>query len=188
MHMGNEPCRSMSQNVQCSNRNLEHLIIFHSDDYKPQKRWGLLSGDEAKVYVGFHRTTAEAAVAITHSEFLPSTKPPQMLGFGVYFARSIARAGAKARFDGALICAEVRMGRVKQVTRRQIHKVSNSKAWWKNFDTVYFNHENEAQDEFCVKDPEQILRWVIVVDENNDSKVKEYGLDTEFEDTQFGFI
>ncbi|CAF2883104.1 unnamed protein product [Rotaria sp. Silwood2] len=56
MHMGNKPCDSMSPNVKCLNRNLEHLIIFHLDDYKPQERWGLLPPNEAATYVGFHRT------------------------------------------------------------------------------------------------------------------------------------
>lgn len=183
MHMGNKPCDSMSPTVKCPNRNLEHLIIFHSSDYKPQERWGLLPRNESEIYVGFHRTSAESAVAIAHSDFRPSMKPPQMLGFGVYFARSIAHTEGKARHGGALICAEIRMGRVKEVTYNKISTVQNSKAWWKNFDTVYYNHKDDNRDEFCVKDPAQILRWVIVVDEKSDVKVTQYGLDTEFEDT-----
>ncbi|CAF2883081.1 unnamed protein product [Rotaria sp. Silwood2] len=114
--------------------------------------------------------------------------PPQMLGFGVYFARSIAHTENKARHAGALICAEIRMSRVKEVTRNEIHTVQNSNTWWKDYDTVYFNHQNDDRDEFCIKDPAQILRWVIVVDKNFDTKVEEYGLDTEFEDTKCGCI
>ncbi|CAF4228023.1 unnamed protein product, partial [Rotaria sordida] len=162
MHMGNKPCDTMSPDVKCRNRNLEHLIIFHLDDYKPQERWGILPPSEAANYVGFHRTKAEFAISIAHSDFRPSMTPPQMLGFGVYFARSIEHTKGKARNAGALICAEIRMGRVKQITVNQIDTVRNSKAWWKNYDTVYYNHENDDRDEFCIKDPAQILRWVIV--------------------------
>ncbi|CAF1591553.1 unnamed protein product, partial [Didymodactylos carnosus] len=96
MHMGNKPCDSTNSAVKCPNRRLEHLLIFHLDDYKPQERWGLLPPDEAMTYVGFHRTTAQSAVLITHSDFRPSMTAPQMLGFGVYFARSIARTEGKA--------------------------------------------------------------------------------------------
>ncbi|CAF1182477.1 unnamed protein product [Adineta steineri] len=183
MHMGNKPCDSMGPNFKCPKRSLEHLIIFHLDDYKPQERWGLLSPNEATTYVGFHRTTAESAVAIAHSDFRQSMKGSQMLGFGVYFARSIARTEGKARFAGALICAEIRMGRVKEVTFDQLYTVRNSNAWWTDYDTVYYNHKEDDRDEFCVKDPAQILKWVIVVDEAHDTKVNQYGLGTEFEDT-----
>ncbi len=188
MHMGNRPCRLMTRDVKCPNRQLEHLIIFHMSDYKPQERWGLLSPDERTVYVGFHCTSADSAIKIAHSDFLRAMRPPQMLGFGVYFARSIAGTGGKARFSGALICAEIRMGRVKEVTYSRLHTVSNSKQWWNDYDTVYYNHRDDNRDEFCVKDPAQILRWVIVVNEENDSKVNEYGLATEFEDTMCGCI
>ncbi|CAF1117340.1 unnamed protein product [Adineta steineri] len=150
---------------------------------RPQERWGLLSPNEATTYVGFHRTTAESAVAIAHSDFRQSMKGSQMLGFGVYFARSIARTEGKARFAGALICAEIRMGRVKEVTFDQLYTVRNSNAWWTDYDTVYYNHKEDDRDEFCVKDPAQILKWVIVVDEAHDTKVNQYGLDAEFEDT-----
>ncbi|UJR07056.1 hypothetical protein I4U23_011344 [Adineta vaga] len=183
MHMGNKPCKSMGVDFRCPNRKLEHLIIFHLDDYKPQQRWGLLASNEAVTYVGFHRTKAESAVAIAHSDFRQSMNPPQMLGFGVYFARSIEHTKGKARFGGALICAEIRMGRVKQVTFDQIYTVRDSKAWWDEYDTIYYNHDNDDRDEFCIKDPTQILRWVIVVAEEYDTKVEKYALDVEFEDT-----
>jgi hypothetical protein len=173
----------MSPNVKCPNRSLEQLIIFHMNDYKPQERWRLLSPNEATTYVGFHRTKAESAVAIAHSDFRPSMTPPQMLGFGVYFARSIAHTEGKARFAGALICAEIRMGRVKEVTEGELYTVGNTDSWWADYDTVYYNHADDNRDEFCIKDPAQILKWVIIVDEAHDTAVEEYGLNTEFEDT-----
>ncbi|CAF1668465.1 unnamed protein product, partial [Didymodactylos carnosus] len=56
------------------------------------------------------------------------------------------------------------------------------------YDTVYLNHDEEEKDEFCIKDPSQILRWVIVIERDEDSKVEEYGMDTEFVNTQCGCI
>jgi hypothetical protein len=53
------------------------------------------------MYVGFHRTSAEAAVKIAHSDFRISDKGKQMLGFGVSFARSIKGTDKKARYGGA---------------------------------------------------------------------------------------
>ena len=112
--IGDTICR----NKPCTNRKLEHILIFHLDDHQPQPRWSELKelDPSADTYIGFHRTTAESALAIAHSDFFRSTTPPQMLGFGVYFARSIKNTIGKARFDGAIIVAEIRMGKVKEVT------------------------------------------------------------------------
>ncbi len=60
-----------------------------------------------------------------------------------------------------------------------------------NYDIDYYNKIlkfayqalHNITKEFCAKDPAQILRWVITIDEAHDAKIHEYGLDTEFEDT-----
>ncbi|CAF1573887.1 unnamed protein product [Didymodactylos carnosus] len=80
-----------------------------------------------------------------------------MLGYGIYFARSINNTLLKARFGGAIICAQVRMENVLEVTKNELHNVSNSKQWWNTYDTVYYNHESPNKDEFCINDPEQVL-------------------------------
>ncbi|CAF3200836.1 unnamed protein product [Rotaria sp. Silwood2] len=184
---GNQPC--INQNT-CTKRELEHIMIFHSSKYKPQLRWTELSNSDREkgIYVGFHCTTPEAAVSIAHSDFRINNKPPQMLGFGVYFARSIKGTERKARHSGATICAEVQMGKVKEVTWSQLYTVSNSRRWWKDYDTVYYVHANPNRDEFCVKDPSQILRWVIVVNEAYDANVQRFRLNHEFENTQCGWV
>ncbi|CAF1213283.1 unnamed protein product [Adineta steineri] len=173
-------------NKSCTNRKLEHILIFHLSDYQPQPRWSELKrlNPSAETYIGFHRTSAHAAAAIAHSDFRRSVKPPQMLGFGIYFARSIKNTDGKARFKGAIIAAEIRMGNVKEVTRNELNTVRNTDEWHPEFDTVYFNHEDDQRDEFCIYDETQILKWIIVVDREHDDKFSDFGMDSEFYDTK----
>lgn len=77
------------------------------------------------------------------------------------------------------------MGHVKVVDESMLHEVSNTDSWWSDYDTVYYAHENENRDEFCVKDPAQILKWIIIMD---DDRLRRYGLDQEFENTHWGCI
>ena len=94
--LGNRPCQ-YSTAGGCPNRSLEHIAIFHAFDFKPLSRFqpGL-----DQTYIGFHQTTNEAAAKIAMNGFRISDKPPQMLGFGVYFARSFYHTGGKARALG----------------------------------------------------------------------------------------
>ncbi|CAF1091682.1 unnamed protein product [Adineta ricciae] len=183
----------------CRNRHLSHVAIFHSESYHPQPRWSRLKAeDPAATYIGFHVTKASSAVSIVHSEFHRSSQG--MLGKGVYFARSTAGARAKAeagKSGGAFIIAVVKMGKVFEVDKRQIYRTKTSRTfdktlhdfvfeskWHAKYDTCYMNHDDESKDEFCIKDPEsQILKWVVVIEKEYDTKVKEYGLDTEFDST-----
>lgn len=184
---GNQPCVNQTF---CSNRQLEHIMIFHSDEYKPQPRWKELpERDRALgIYIGFHHTSAEFAVSIAHDDLKISTKGKLMLGHGIYFARSIRGTDDKARYEGAMICAEIQMGRVKEVPREDVSSVRDSNQWWEDYDTVYCVHTDDDRDEFCVKDPSQVLRWVIIVDEPYDVNVKRFRLDREFENTRCGCI
>jgi hypothetical protein len=75
--------------------------------------------------------------------------------------------------------------RVKRVVFSELNQVRNSKEWWGEYDTVYYAHEHENRDEFCLKDPSQILKWIIVMD---DDRFRRYKLDTEFDQTMFGCI
>ncbi|CAF1494465.1 unnamed protein product, partial [Didymodactylos carnosus] len=133
----------------------------------------------------FHRTTPEAAVSIAHSDFVISTKyESTMLGHGVYFARSMEETEGKANADGAYICAEIEMGRVKEVgPGAERDSLRGTTHLWKDYDTVYYNHPNDSRDEFCVKSTDQILKWVMIVNQEYDGKVRNYRLDTEFDDT-----
>lgn len=90
------PCK-FTVSGNCPNLELEHIIIFHAFDFKPLRRF---RPDVDKTYIGFHRTKPEYAIGIAQTGFRPSLTPPQMLGFGVYFARSFADTEGKARQAG----------------------------------------------------------------------------------------
>jgi hypothetical protein len=198
--LGNRPCKYTVAGY-CPNPSLEHIVIFHAYDYIPQKRYQ--PGNDI-TYVVFHQTTPEAAVSIAKTGFRISDKPPQMLGFGVYFARSFKDTEGKARstgkklnlncssfiilnsyYIGALICARIQLKKVKRVTFSELREVRDSKAWWNEYDTVYYAHAQENRDEFCLKDPSQILKWIIIM---NDDRLQRYGLDKEFNETMCGCI
>ena len=183
-NIGNSPC---SNTNYCPNRGLEHIMIFHATDYQPQPRWSdVRSYTDDNIYIGFHQTKPEYAVRIAHGDFMPSMNPPQMLGFGIYFARSLHNTFGKARNEGAFICAKIRMGKVKEITRRQLHEVKDSNAWWDEYDTVYLNNDDPNRDEFCIKDSSQIIKWVMAISSDYDDKVSQYGMEHEFDNTVLG--
>ncbi|CAF1112948.1 unnamed protein product [Adineta steineri] len=184
MTLGNKPC----SREPCTNRELEHSLIYHYSDHRPQQRWSEIS-NETNIYIGFHRTTGEAAIKISHSDMLSSTKPPQMLSFGIYFARSLKDTIGKARYGygksgGAIICAKIRMGQVRVIEKGDIDSVRNTDAWHDVYDTIYYKHVNPTKDEFCIKSADQIREWVMVIRKEYDSKVKDYGIDVEFSNTR----
>ncbi len=192
--LGDTPCTS----DPCYNRHLSHVVIFHSRDYKPQPRWSTLdTRNNTGTYIGFHTTTPKVAVLIAHSEFKISDRAG-MLGKGIYFARSMQDTIGKANSTGgACIIAEIRMGKVYQFEKQSVirhvnnpyydprlHEFVRSSQWHDEYDTCYLNHDNESKDEFCIKDPvNQIIRWIVVIHDPYDAKVKQYGLDTEFNST-----
>ncbi|CAF1272756.1 unnamed protein product [Didymodactylos carnosus] len=184
MRLGNEPCPAQ----YCIDRNLEHIMIFHYNTFRPQARWSevrQINDNHLGTYVGFHRTSPAAAVSIAYTDFQLSLKRPQMLGFGIYFARSIYHTMGKARREGAVICAEVLMGEVREIENAELPFVSNSDLWWMTYDTIYYRHPTDPnRDEFCIKSNTQILKWVIVIEQPYDTKVTQYGLNTEYDDTQ----
>ncbi|CAF1607386.1 unnamed protein product, partial [Didymodactylos carnosus] len=97
MPVSDEPCPN---SYECTNCRLEHLMIFHLCDHKPQQRNSAvknLAKPEDTIYIGFHQTSPEFAIAIAHSDFRPSMEGKQMLGYGIYFARSKAGTENKAR-------------------------------------------------------------------------------------------
>lgn len=80
-----------------SNSNTRTYCNFSSFDYMPQRRYHF---DNDLTYIAFHQTTPQAAVSIAREGFRISQTPSQMLGFGVYFARSFASTQGKARSHG----------------------------------------------------------------------------------------
>ncbi|CAF4810978.1 unnamed protein product, partial [Rotaria sp. Silwood1] len=193
---GDESC----SNNPCPSRGLEHIATFHSSGYQPQARWTDLPKPEPPfdpkqklkpqpTYIGFHTTKADSAVKIAKGGFLPSSQG--MIGPGVYFARSleatIGKVGAAGGF-GAWIIAEVNMGKVLVVHRHSRDQdIARTGEWHAEYDTCYCIHPDDNLDEFCIKDPTtQIVRWVTVIEENDDPNVKQLGLDNEFESTKCG--
>ena len=139
---------------------------------------------------------------IARGGFLSSSQG--MIGPVVYFARSLEAAIGKVGRNGghgAWFIAEIRMGKVYAIEKRLIditpgnmsynvglHRFVSSGEWHTEYDTCYCIHQNDNLDEFCIKDPQtQIIRWVIVIEEEHDPKVKKLGLDidTEFESTAY---
>jgi len=109
-----------------------------------------------------------------------------MLGFGIYFARSIKHTEGKARHGRAgigIICAKIRVGQVLEIDKAKIADICNTDIWHKKYDTVYFIQDKEECDEFFIKSADQILKWVLVIEEQCDPKVRSYDLDTEYNDT-----
>jgi hypothetical protein len=97
--IGNEPCENTVAGY-CSNLSLEHIVIYHAFDYIPQRR---LQPDKDNTYIGFHCTDSSSAANIAKTGFLINPIAPQMLGYGIYFARCFAQAKRKARHNGMLI-------------------------------------------------------------------------------------
>ena len=212
--LGDRPCTD----IPCHKRTLDHIAVFHSNDYKPQDRWRDISKpelgpplknkiscfkseelDNQPHYIGFHSTTAEAAISIAHTEFRSGSCG--WIGAGVYFARSIADIKGKSKSDrGAHIIAEIRMGQVYEVEREVIDKnhprfdpdkydYAHHSKWKTDYDTCYMLQNPESRDEFAIKDPvKQIVKWVIVIEQEFDPKVEKYGLLTEFDTTKCGCI
>jgi hypothetical protein len=184
---GNRKCKNGNT---CQKTELEHVVMFHASDHEPQPRWSA----EHPVYIGFHRTTPQAAIEIAKSEFRGSARG--MLGPGAYFARStkatLSKIG-KPEQTGAWFVAEIRMGEVFQVEEHSIRSFTKNTHfdhdlqryvvngnWHGNYDTCYFNHHVPSRDEFCIKDPAvQILRWVVVIETPHDKKIAAYGLNEE---------
>lgn len=148
MTLGDEPC----SRTPCNNRKLEHILICHYSDYNPQQRWPEISS-ETDIYIGFHRRNPKKAIEMAHNGMelsklnsdVKHTNPRDgteskdlMLGIGIYFARSIDGTKGKARTTGAIMCAEIRMGKVRVIERADIPSVINSNAWHQEYDTIYY--------------------------------------------------
>ncbi|CAF3340086.1 unnamed protein product [Rotaria socialis] len=150
-------------------------------------------------YIGFHTTDPTSTISIAHSDFRSGKNG--WLSPGVYFARSIDGTIGKAKSSGgAHIIAEIRMGKVLKVEREvitrshlrfnaEMYVLVHHMEWQENYDTCCMIHEHDHRDEFAIKDAAtQIIKWVIVIDQEFDPKVEKYELTTEFDSTTCGCI
>ena len=176
--LGDRPC---TRNP-CHERKLDHIVVFHGNDYQPQDRWRDIPKPPLIIYnkdnrpfcmdsrepsnqphyIGFHTTEPSAAISIVKSEFRPGKNG--WLGPGVYFARSVGGTIGKAKSEGgATIVAEMRMGKVYEVEREKIdtgnprfdksvYDYVHKGHWQKDYDTCYMIHPDAFRDEFAIKD------------------------------------
>lgn len=163
--VGKEACSLMNTYGKCVKRDLEHVVLFHSEGSVPQERWGSLAGTGASTYFGFHSVPLRTALAIAQLDFRISRLG--ILGPGIYFSRAVPSRTREYAFS--IICAEIHMGRVLEVERNDLESRDIFNKLRNDYDAVYYKHEREEMDEFCVKSPEQVLRWIIAVDELHDS-------------------
>lgn len=71
------------------------------------------------------------------------------------------------------------MGQVRMVNSSELNEASNVDTWWSDYDTIYYAHENDNQDEFYIRDTAKILKWFILV---HDDRLCRLGLDKEFDE------
>ena len=86
-------------------------------------------------------------------------------------ATSFKAVGTGGKPHGAIICAKVDLGRYKRMEHgflqkhgRQDIKLSQLRA--EGVNSVYLFHSDESKDEFTIPDADQIIEFVIMVDEN----------------------
>ena len=137
----------------CSSQSLYHAVMYHSGNtrYSPDRT------NDNQIVVGFHQTSHVAAYSIAKTSLKPSEDG--WIGPGIYFATSLNHTQFKANQFGAYVCAQVDLGKTQ--------RINNPKVWRSvaQCDTVYYQHPSGA-DEFCVRNPQQIRSWIIVIDDD----------------------
>lgn len=142
---------SCKQSESCQSQNLYHILLHHSGSTQ--------YGKGTEKIIGFHQTEESAALGISQTGF--NSSEDGMLGPGVYFATCIEHTEFKANRKGAYICAKIKPGEIKETTSRNKRKNALLQC-----DTVYFRHKHKS-DEFCVRDPERIEEWIIVINQDS---------------------
>jgi hypothetical protein len=145
---------SLCQRSSCTSRNLYHILLHHSGSTQYPDNNGTM--------IGFHQTDHQSAFHISRTGFRVSERG--MLGPGVYFATCIEHTEFKAHHRDAYICARVNVGKIERTTDRNAHRNAEI-----NCDTLYFKHAL-GSDEFCVRNPDRIEEWIIVV--NQDESIR----------------
>ena len=161
----------------CSSLEPEHILKCHMNYMKrPALKEVNYSESGVNVAVGFHRTSIDAIVNIKDTKMKPSERDNLWLGHGIYFANNLEATSFKAvgtdrKPLGAIICAKVDLGKYKRMEHdyllthgRQDIKLSQLRA--EGVNSVYLFHSEENKDEFTIPDADQIVEFVIMVDEN----------------------
>jgi hypothetical protein len=147
----------------CLSIDLQHILRNHNKLNIPTKKcnpWYYCAGKE-NYLIGFHQTTADAALKIACTGFRPGSDG--MFGGGIYFARSIDHTFGKAHFTGAFICALIDMGRMKTVTKGD-RTITLQKLNREGFDSVYAKAGGDlSRDEFIVYSSDRVKKWIICI-------------------------
>ena len=167
-------CNSLTT---CSSLEPEHILKCHMNYMKrPALKEVNYNEKGVNVAIGFHRTSIDAIVNIKETKMKASERDNLWLGHGIYFANNLNATSFKAvgtdgKPLGAIICAKVDLGRYKRMEHdflqkhgRQDIKLSQLRA--EGVNSVYLFHSEENKDEFTIPDANQIIEFVIMVDEN----------------------
>ncbi len=161
--LGSMSCANIfGTNETCQIANAEHRAFSHPKEiFKGNfvncnyKQMGV------NICIGFHQTTIEAAKSILTTSFKPSKQG--MIGPGIYFANNYDITEHKRNQStegGAIFCARIDMGKIYEIVSKDDQRDLS-----KSFNCKYLHHMGgEKFDEFVVYSHEQILDYVIVVE------------------------
>ena len=165
----------------CRSRDLLHVLMYHSGSKQYRRDDGTM--------IGFHQTSPKGAIGISKDGFKVNPDNIGMLGAGAYFATCIDHTEFKAEHYGAYICALVDPGKDLYITINR----KDAKAKQGDGTAVYFQHP-QNKDEFCVRNGEQVTKFIVVVDQDeartgkNDENPKEIITDRFYTDVYVGCI
>ena len=161
--LGSMSCPNIfGNNETCQIANAEHRAFSHPKDIFNAnfvncnyKQMGV------NICIGFHQTTIAAAKSILTTTFRPSETG--MIGPGIYFANNYDITEHKRNQStegGAIFCARIDMGKVYEIVSKDDQRDLS-----KFYNTKYLHHMGgEKFDEFVVYSHEQILDYVIIVE------------------------
>ncbi len=159
--LGSLECANISTH-KCLLADAEHRAFSHPKEiFKCNFTNVAYKQKGVNICIGFHQTTIAAAKSILTTSFKPSSSG--MIGPGIYFANNYDITEHKRNQGtegGAIFCARIDLGKVFEITSkdeaRDLSRFYNSK---------YLHHlGGEKFDEFVVYSHEQILDYVIIVE------------------------
>jgi hypothetical protein len=142
----------------CLKPDPEHRIRYHKQDHVFKLKEFNESGI-GNIVIGFHQTSIENVKLIIENIMRPSKEG--WLGSGIYFANNIKATFTKANNNGAIIVAQINLGRVEEVFNylesKSAIKISDG------YQTRYLHHKEKYNDEFIIRDYKQIKEYLVVV-------------------------
>lgn len=137
----------------------EHRVKYHkrTDIFKLTR---FNESGAGNITVGYHQTSIENIRNIIVSYMRESGSG--LLGSGIYFATNLEATDSKARQKGAILVAEIDLGKVDELNLRPLTATANQIA--DGFNTKYLHHPRGPHyDEFIIRNADQIKQYVVVV-------------------------